>query len=248
MNTGANGFMSVKLDNETKTYLEEFQKVHNQHKEKYKSQQLNFGDLIIDLGNLYVSKRNELKECFKDVELNNKLEKLEIAFTIYNEEKVVGEIKEVGTMANELHFTLVVAKSDRYIKEAIEAVKQGKSAKSAVKRDITADDKVTVSDILLQTKRVLALVIKYYNENDKEIKSSDDLEKLNNFVKAKHEEGEWSYFKLIKTFELLDKTKGVKEERYTVEKFNEVINSEEIAALFTENEVNVFTELYRIYN
>lgn len=247
MNTGANGFMFVTLDSETKKNLEEFQKIHNSHKEKYKNQQVNFRDLIIDLGNFYVSKRIELMKSLVDEELSQKLEKLEIAFKIYNEEKIVGEIKDVGSMANEVHFTLVVAKSDRYIKEAIEAVKNGKSAKSAVKRDITANDKETVSNILIQAKKILILVIEYYNKKNTLI-TENNTKDLNDFIVKEIKDNDWTFDKLMLTFELLDKTKGVKEDRYTYEKFMSVIESSEITHLFTKEEINVLVELYNIYN
>ncbi len=247
MSTGANGFMTIKLNSEIKTYLENFQNVHNKHKEKYQGKQLNFRELVVDLGNEYVTRRVELKEKYTGEELNNKLEKLEIAFSVYNEEKVVGEIKEVGTMANEVHFTLVVAKSDRYIKEAILAVKNGKSAKSAVKRDITNDDKVTVSNILLHAKKIFILLTEYFNESETKI-IDNNTEKLNEFIKGKIEKDEWSFSKLMATFELLDITKGAKEDRYTTEKFKNVIESNEIAELFSDSEKNVFIELFRIYN
>ncbi len=244
MNTGANGFMSVKLDEDTKIYLEGFQKVHNNHKDKYKNQQLNFKELIIDLGNSYVSKRVELKSNFNDIELNQKLEKLEIAFSVYNEEKVVGEIKDVGTMANEVHFTLVVAKSDRYIKEAIEAVKNGKSAKSAVKRDITTNDKDTLNNILQQAKKILFILTDYLNEDNITLTENS----IDKYFSEKIEDKDWSFKKLMMTFELLDRTKGAKENRYSADKFMEVVESEEITQLFSGEEINIFILLYNIYN
>ncbi len=247
MNTGANNFMQIKLDNETKKYLEDFQQIHNNHKEKYQGKKVNFSELILELGNFYVTKRLVLKGNFTGEELNQKLAKLEIALTIYNEEKVVGEVKEVGTMANEVHFTLAVAKSDRYIKEAIEAVKNGKSAKSAVKRDITANDKETLSNILYQAKKVLSLVVMYFNVNDKLI-SVNDISALNEYTKEHISMGDWSFSKLMSTFELLEKTKGAKEDRFTFEEFSEVIESLEIAELFSTEERNVFVELFKIYN
>ncbi len=247
MNKGVNDLMQIKLDNETKKYLEDFQQIHINHKEKYQGKKVDFSELIADLGNFYIAKRIGLKENFSGDELSLKLEKLEIAFTIYNEEKVVGEVKEVGTMANEVHFTLAVAKSDRYIKEAILAVKSGKSAKSAVKRDITLNDKETVSNILEQGKKVLGLVVLCLNRYDKP-NVENSLDKLNEYTKENLSNGDWSFSKLMKTFELLDKTKGAKEERYTPEKFGEVIESSEISELFSVDEKNVFIELFRIYN
>ncbi len=239
---------NIRLDKETESYLLEFQKIHDQHKAGSNTGTNNFGELIASLGNFYVIKREELQEKNTGDELSEKLLKLEVAYTIYNDARVLGDVKELGTMVNELHFTFVVAKSDRYIKEAMEAVKNGKSAKSAVKRDITTDDKNTVSVVLSHSKDVLTMLTKFYNENGTQIFYVEDVQKLDEFIKTNLNNTDWTFSKLVKYFELLDKIKGAKEDRIALEQFNEVIESVEITELFNEEEKNTLIELYRIYN
>ncbi len=239
---------NIKLDKETESYLLEFQKIHDQHKDNCKNVQNSFGELIASLGNFYIIKREELLEKFTGDELSEKLIKLEVAYTIYNDARVIGEPKELGTMANELHFTFVVAKSDRYIKEAMAAVKNGQSAKSAVKRDITSDDKNTVTLVLSHAKNILTMLTKFYNEYKTQIFYVEDVEKLDEYIKSNLDNKEWTFTKLVKLFELLDSIKGGKEVRLTQEQFNETIKSEELVNIFSVEEREVFTELFRIYN
>ncbi len=239
---------NIRLDKETESYLLEFQKIHDSHKDNLKNTQNSFGELIASLGNFYVIKREELLEKYTSDELNEKLLKLEVAYTIYLDARVIGEPKELGTMANELHFTFVVARSDRYIKEAMEAVKNGQSAKSAVKRDITEDDKTTVSNILGHAKDVLTMLTKFFNEYKTQIFYVEDVEKLDEYIKTNLNNTDWTFTKLVKYFELLDKIKGAKEVRYTLEELNEVLKSTEVVQLFNQEEILVFGELYRIYN
>ncbi len=239
---------NIRLDKETEGYLIEFQNIHNQHKVGSKTGTNNFGELIASLGNFYEIKMEELLEKNTGEELSEKLLKLEVAYTIYNDARVLGDVKELGTIANELHFTFSVAKSERYIKEAMQAVKEGKSAKSAVKRDITQDDKNTVSEVLNSAKNVLTMLTKFYNEKKSQIFYVEDVENLDKFIKENLNETSWTFSKLVKYFEMLDKIKGDKEDRYLPEQFSEVVKTSEIIDLFSEEEVNMFTELYRIYN
>ncbi len=239
---------NIKLDKETESYLLEFQKIHDNHKETSKPGTNNFGELVASLGNFYVIKREELTEKFSGEELDEKLLKLEVAYTIYNDARVIGEPKELYTMANELHFTLAVAKSDRYIKEAMAAVKNGLSAKSAVKRDITSDDKATVSEVLSHVKNALTMLTKFYNEQKTQIFYVEDVEKLDAYIEENLNNTEWTFTKVVKLFELLDRIKGAKEERFTLEQFNESMASEEVSNIFTKEEIIVFEELFRVYN
>ncbi len=239
---------NIRLDKETESYLLEFQNIHDQHKAGCKTGTNNFGELIASLGNFYQIKRVELEEINSGEVLAEKLLKLEVAYTIYNDARVLGEVKELGTMANELHFTFAVAKSDRYIKEATQAVKEGKSAKSAVKRDITSDDKNTVIEVVNHAKNVLTMLTKFYNECKTQVFYVEDVEKLDEYIKNNLNNTDWTFSKLVKVFELLDKIKGAKEDRYSLEEFNEVISSETIKSLISENEKEIFVELFRIYN
>ncbi len=235
-------FLVKNLDKATEEFFLQFQKVHEEHIKSVKKNEFNFRKLIIDLGNEYCRIRKLLKKECVENELNTMIKKLELAFVVYCNLKVVGEPKEVGSMVNDLHFTLVVAKSDRYIKEAMAAVKRGEPAKSAVKRDITTDDRETVGLLSGYIKNLLTDVINYFEENNLVIESESDINKLNDFTKNNCI---WSFNKLTMLFEILDKIKGPIEIRYTKENFEKVIEGDK---LFSNEEKEILKELFNIYN
>lgn len=218
------------LDNESKGFLFEFSNVHKQYSEETEGN-TNFGDLVVKLGNAYASKREELAEKYSGDELNEKLSKLEKSFKMYTETKIVGNIYEVGSMANVAHFDLIEAKTAKFIKERQEAIRNGKDIGSVKNENITGNDKQTFSELLKQAKGALNNVAEFFNKNG--TLSANQIGSLYSYT---GENGSWSLGKLNMTFELLDSTKKSNTERYSQEEFNKVMNSEDANKFFTDDE------------
>lgn len=230
------------LDNESKGFLFEFSNVHKQYSEETEGN-TNFGDLVVKLGNAYASKREELAEKYSGDELNEKLSKLEKSFKMYTETKIVGNIYEVGSMANVAHFDLIEAKTAKFIKERQEAIRNGKDIGSVKNENITGNDKQTFSELLKQAKGALNNVAEFFNKNG--TLSANQIGSLYSYT---GENGSWSLGKLNMTFELLDSTKKSNTERYSQEEFNKVMNSEDANKFFTDDEKNIFEKIYNSYN
>lgn len=184
------------MNTETKTYLKDFRKVRSDL-----GSGVSFGDLATNLGNAYASKREELTGQYSGDELNGKLEKLENAFNMYTETRVVGDVGEVGSMANKLHFKMEYA---RMTKNAIimgKALAKGENLNDIKKVQITKNDDEYFKSVLENAKKTLRNVTQFFNKNGV-IKNKDDLQKLFSYTGSNSDNDDWTLNKLDKTFEM----------------------------------------------
>lgn len=236
------------MDNDTKKFLLEFNKVHNQYSSENSGREtqhnFSFAELTKNLGNQYATIRDSLNENFSGDVLNKKLEKLDNAFNMYTETKVVGSVKEVGSMANRAHFAFEKAKMERHAQEVRKKVLLGETNNLNVpRRDITRNDKETIKSLLQNANEVMSKVAEYFKNGNSAIKTDEDFKKLNDFTKTSTEGGNWSLDKLSETFKLLDNISSDNELKYSKVEYSDYFENNN---MFSEDEKNVFDEIFRI--
>lgn len=229
------------LDDESKKDLFELTSIHKDYYNKNKKG-MSFGGLFTKLGNHYASKREELMGTYSGDELDEKLSKLEKVFKMYAETKVVGNVNEMGSMVNVAHFNLLEAKTAKWIKEGQEAVQNNKNVNDIKFDDVIPNTKQALSELVKQAKNVIDSVTQFFNENG--VVSGNQIESLYNYTKK---DDTWSLGKLNMTFGVLNQTKKSNADRYSDEQFNQMMNSEEVNKIFTEDEKSFFGELFNSY-
>ncbi len=238
------------MDNDTQKFLFEFDKVHRQYSSENSGIEtqynFNFAELTKNLGNQYATLRDSLKENFTGDALNTKLEKLNNAFKMYTETKVVGSVKEVGSMANRAHFALEKAKIERHAQEVRKKVLAGKESNLNVPReDITYNDKEYIKKLIENANEVMAKAAEYFYSGNSAIKTDEDFKKFNDFTSITNESGNWSLNKISETFNLFDNVSKDNVNKYTKDDYNAYFKD---SSLFSEDEKSLFAELFRINN
>ncbi len=230
------------LNEETKSYLQKFAIIHLELQNS--TDNVDFGDLIVKLGNKYANIREELTQNYKEDENTKKLSTLEKAFNMYNETKVIGNVSEIGSIANVGFFDLEIAKSERMMQEKRIAFQSGENTSDIKARDITLNDDRSVEDLITNAKNTLSNVAEFFNKNGV-INSTEEQKKLYSYVGSNEES--WSLDKLITTFRILEKVEDSNPEKYSEEEFNALKESKEFKNMFKENEQQFFEEMYNIY-
>lgn len=225
------------LSEDTKTYLSEFNKVHVESGKNG----INFTKALEDLGNAYAKKREELSSQFSGDELNGKLGELENAFKAYTEKAVIGSTPSNGiTMKTQAGFEIWNAQSARRMAEMQAAYQKGENLNSVKSRGITSDDKQLHAKFIKNAKSALNNVVDFFNKYG----TAGETKNLYNYV---GEEGSWSLGKLSTTFDLLENIDNANPNKYSKKEFEEYTNSDEFNNLFSEDEKNVFVEMFNCY-